>query len=133
MGRLNRRLNRVTEGLGKFVLSIERNIIDEVGKQVVKSTPVDTGFARGNWVPGLNSASIVPVSTLDPQAVAAPARIAALAAFLRLGDTFYISNNASYIALLNRGYSPQASAGWVSRAVTSGVAAGVARTSDLRV
>ena len=133
MGRLQRRLNRVTKGLGKFVLAIERNIIGDVATEVVKQTPVDTGFARGNWTPGINAPPIGTVTTLDKTALASPARISALAEILRLGDTFYITNNADYIELLNQGYSPQAIAGFVSRAVTAGVRRGVARTRDLRV
>jgi len=133
MGQLQRRLERVTKGLGEFVLNLERNIIDEVATTVVKRTPVDTGFARGNWIPGINAPALSPVTTLDKQAVAAPARINAVAAILRLGDTFYITNNATYIALLNQGYSPQAAAQFISRAVSDGVAVGVARSRSLRI
>jgi len=133
MGGTLRRLERVAKGLGEFVLSIERNIIDEVGTEVVERTPVDTGFARGNWVPGLNAPPISATTTLDPTATAAPARISSLAQLLRLGDTFYITNNADYIELLNRGYSPQAAAQFVSRAVTDGVKRGIARTRELRI
>ena len=132
MGGTLRRLERVAKGLGEFVLSIERNVIEEVGTEVVERTPVDTGFARGNWVPGLNAPPVSATTTLDPTASAAPARISSLAQFLRLGDTFYITNNADYIELLNRGYSPQAAAQFVSRAVTDGVRRGIARTRELR-
>jgi hypothetical protein len=86
---------------------------------------VDTGFARGNWVPGLNAPPILPTTTLDPQAVAAPSRIRALASQIRVGDVFYITNNAPYIELLNRGYSPQAAAGYISREIAKGVRDGV--------
>lgn len=133
MGRLNRRLERVTKGLSEFVLKLERTIIDEVATEVVRSTPVDTGYARGNWVPGLNSPPITPTSSLDPTGQAAPGRISALARFLRLGDTFYITNNAAYIELLNRGYSPQAAAQFVSRAVSRGVELGISKVGELRV
>ena len=133
MGKLQRRLDRVATGLGNFVLSIERNIIEEVATEVVERTPVETGFARGNWTPGLNAAPLVPVTTLDPTAAASPARINSLAQFLRLGDTFYITNNADYIGLLNAGYSPQAAALFVSVAVTTGVKRGIARTGELRI
>lgn len=132
MGRLERRLKSVTKGLSKFVLSIERNIIDAVATEVVLRTPVDTGYARGNWTPGINAPPIAPVTTLDPAAVASPARINSVATFLRLGDTFYITNNADYIGLLDRGYSPQAGAGYVARAVSLGVELGIARHARLR-
>jgi len=104
-----------------------------VATEVVLRTPVDTGFARGNWIPGLNSPAIAPVTTLDPTAQASPARITALAAFIRIGDTFYITNNAEYIALLDAGYSPQAAANYIARAVSTGVKRGIAKSSSLRV
>lgn len=122
----------MTKGLGDFVVQVQRNVIEEVATEVVEKTPVDTGYARGNWQPGLNAPPFVPVSVLDPTAQAAPARIAALAAFIRPGDTFYITNNADYIELLNQGYSPQAAAQFVGRAVIDGVARGIAKTRELR-
>lgn len=133
MGTLQRRLDKVSKRLGEFVVGIQRNIIEEIAQEVVVRTPVDTGFARGNWIPGLNAAPLGPVTTLDPQAIASPARIIALAALLRIGDAFFIVNNATYIELLNQGYSPQAAAGYISTAVTIGVRRGVQRTRELRV
>jgi len=125
MGRLDRRLRRVSRRLGDFAVDLQRQVAIAIGEDVVRSTPVDTGFARGNWLPGLNAPPLVPASTLDPTALAAPARIAAAAELLRLGDTFYITNNAPYIDLLNRGYSPQAAAGYVARSVDRGLQAGI--------
>ena len=133
MGRLQRRLDRVSKGLGDFVLQIQRNIIEEVATEVVERTPVDTGFARGNWTPGVNAPPIGTTTTLDKQAIASPARIVAVAQIARLGDTFYISNNADYIGLLAGGYSPQAAAGYIPRAVATGVERGIKRTRDFRV
>ena len=118
--------------LGKFVLQIERDIIDEVATEVVTSTPVDTGFARNGWTPGINAPPIGTTSGLDPLAVASPARINAAAQFLRLGDIFFISNNGDYIDLLAAGYSPQAAAGYIPIAVATGVVKGVARSRSLR-
>ena len=131
--RLDRRLRKVTEALNEFVVGIQRNIIEEVATEVVARTPVDTGFARGNWIAGINAPPLVPVTTLDPTALAAPARISSLAQFLRPNDTFFIVNNATYIELLNRGYSPQAPPGFITIAVTLGVQRGIAKTRSLRV
>ena len=64
--------------------------------------------------------------------MATPAKINALAAILRLGDTFYITNNASYIQLLNEGYSPQAGINYVRDAVAEGVKAGVDKTAQMK-
>lgn len=133
MGSLDRRLTRISKRLGDFVVGIQRTIIEEVAKEVVVRTPVDTGYARGNWVPGLNAPPVGPVTSLDPQAVASPARIIALAALLRVGDAFFIVNNAPYIELLNRGYSPQAAAGYINNAVNVGVRRGISRIGRLRI
>jgi len=133
MGRTQRRLERVLKGLGEFVLAVERNVIDEVAVEVVTKTPVDTGYARGNWTPGINSPPLSAVTTLDPAAVASPAKISSLAKLLRLGDTFFITNNADYIELLNMGYSPQAASQFVRRAVSAGVDRGVNKSTSLRI
>ena len=123
---LERRLNRVSKRLADYVVGVQRDVVVAIGDRIVRATPVDTGFARGNWVPAINRQPSLPVTLLDKQAVLAPARIANAARALRIGDTFYISNNAPYIALLNSGYSPQAAAGFVRENVAAGVSAGIA-------
>jgi hypothetical protein len=127
--RLARRLNTVSFRLTRGIESLVENIVTDVGREVVSSTPVKTGFARGNWRPTLNAPSPVPVSALDPTGAATIARIASVGAQYRVGNTVFIRNNASYIGLLNAGSSPQAPPGFVGAAVTRGVQSGIARSA----
>ncbi len=125
--RLEVRLGRAATNVERAIQGVVQIVFEEVGSQVVRRTPVDTGFARANWRPTRNSPSTRPVTALDPTGSATIARIAAVARSYRLGDTLYNVNRAPYIGLLNQGRSPQAPAGFVGSAVSSGTALAVTR------
>ncbi len=118
---LSGRLRRVELRLNRGIEQLIGTVGDEVGKALVPATPVDTGFARGNWRPTLNVPASRPVTFLDPTGAATIARIKAVSQSFRLGDILFIVNNAPYIGLLNAGRSPQASAGFVAASVEKGV------------
>lgn len=108
---------RLTEGVTRLLSEIS----EQIGREVVPATPVDTGAARANWRPALNAQPIVPVTRTDPTGAATVARIATVARQMRAGDTFYLSNNLPYITALNAGSSPQAPANFVQDAVATAV------------
>lgn len=87
-----------------------------VDAAVVFATPVDTGRARSNWIPSLNTPD---TRTVEPGQK--PDAEAAISAY-KLADTIYISNSLPYIQRLNEGHSKQAPAGFVDIAVRTGVA-----------
>lgn len=95
-----------------------------VDDAVVSATPVDTGRARGNWIPSINT----PVEQADPNrldpggSLGRQAMQAALASF-KAGDTVCLTNNIAYIGRLNDGSSRQAPAGFVDKAVQAARAA----------
>lgn len=82
-------------------------------------TPVDTGWARANWIPSVGqpreaaAGSRESVSTSEQDAGVADV---ALNYKLERGNV-HITNNVPYVGQLNDGFSPQASAGFVERAV----------------
>lgn len=84
----------------------------EIHGELVESTPVDTGFARNNWVI-TNGAPAVGVfetgSAPDPGMAIATAKT---------DVPMYITNNVQYIGKLNQGHSPQAPAEFVQRDIT---------------
>lgn len=90
---------------------------EEIGEEVVPATPVDTGFARGNWRPSLDVPAALPVTRTDPTGASTVSQIAVVSRQYRIGNTIYITNNAPYIESLNQGSSPQAPAGFVRAAV----------------
>jgi len=97
-----------------------------VDAELVRRTPVDTGRARANWLPSLNTPdtrvldgpggskkgkSFVPSRDTTAEAVTQQ---------YKLTDTIYISNNLPYIQELNNGSSQQAPAGFVDSALAKG-------------
>lgn len=107
----------------KITLDLTANLID--------TTPVDTGWARANWVPRIGETFIddAPPDTEDDQLAALPGRqaeqqagVAAVAASYTLGQgPVFVSNNVPYIQVLNDGHSQQAPAGFVEAAIEKAV------------
>jgi hypothetical protein len=123
---LDRRLTEVSKRLTRGVEKLFSEVIEEIGREVVgdspgTGTPVDTGFARANWRPSLNTPASSPISFLDPTGKATISRIIIVGLRWQVGDVFYITNRAPYIGLLNSGSSPQAPAGFVKRAAKEGL------------
>lgn len=124
MGVYADRFNVVASNLGENVRARVQNLIVDIGQRVVLETPIDTGKARRNWQPGINSA---PVGTLD--APAGPnggqqesiLAIKAMARDWQLGQTFHITNNLPYISALNDGSSKQAPRLFVENAILAAV------------
>ena len=93
---------------------------------------MDTGRARSNWIASVNTPSRKEVEAYAPgedlgsgemaNAQRALDQAATTIAQVRQGDTIWISNNLAYIQRLDDGYSKQAPAGFVDRAVVVAVA-----------
>lgn len=124
---LERRLDRVAARLSGAVERLVGEIIEEIGRELVPATPVDTGFARANWRPSINAPATSPLSFLDPSGAATIGQIVTVGKRWRIGDTAYITNQAPYIGELNQGSSPQAPAGFVGESVDRGVARAIDR------
>lgn len=103
-----------------------------VDATVVLATPVDTGRARSNWQVELNRAAEGTIDPYTPGAGGSTAAVNAQAAIDRgsvvisgykggPGSSIHIGNNLAYIGKLNEGYSAQAPAGFVEKAVMVGI------------
>ena len=82
-----------------------RQFCAEVSERVIERTPIDTGFARSQWQPGINgdfSGAGDPFATVN-----------LTAAQMRAGDTFTLMNHCKYIRRLEYGWSQQAPHGMV--------------------
>lgn len=94
----------------KYKLRVDefaRSLAMELAEEVVKATPVDTGFARASWYGGLSpevskQASAGNLSAMSLSFKTAPS-----------GSTYYVLNNAAYIVRLEYGHSKQAPNGMV--------------------
>lgn len=93
-------------------------MVMDLGKSIVRDTPVDTGEARGNWrfTTSKVSAAYSP-SVRDISGAGAIARLAATVSALTLKKPVYMSNNAPYIERLENGWSKQAPAGMLAKNV----------------
>lgn len=103
---------KVVERLEKTVRAVAL-IVDS---ELVKSTPVDTGRAKANWLPSLNTPDN---RQIDAPASNKPSIEPSLKEFT-LKDTILITNNLPYIRALNDGSSAQAPVGFVDDALARG-------------
>ena len=118
---------RISAELAGFVGSVVRALTINVGAELVPRTPIDTGWARANWVSSIGRPVIEEVDrTGSPEQVqAANAKQAAsragLATYrLDLGNT-YVSNNVPYIQRLEDGHSQQAPTGFVRASLAAAI------------
>jgi hypothetical protein len=128
----------IVDDLASFTERNIRRLSVEVHANLVAApteggTPVDTGWARANWVPAIGN----PVTDVDGEppkkgtktkaggkAQRGLARVAS-SYRLRQGPVF-ISNNVPYIGRLNDGSSVQAPRGFVQAAILKAIRAVVA-------
>lgn len=90
-------------------------VVDQV---LVVSTPVKTGRARSNW----RASSERPLyRTVDETSAQAALDQAKTVIQADRSGTLYITNNLPYIGRLNDGWSAQAPAGFVERAIQAGL------------
>ncbi len=110
----------------KLVLDIAANLRSEPTRG---GTPVDTGWARSNWLVRMKDRPTSPVGTRPAKKGdagvdegAAEAAIAEFAAgyVINVGNV-YISNLVPYVPRLNDGSSKQAPAGFVERAILKAI------------
>ncbi|WP_307887243.1 hypothetical protein [Brucella abortus] len=119
-----RAIVRGIEGLTeRVVTAISFNIV----ANLVEDTPVDTGWARANWVPAIGTSMDTPASarpdqSMVPGAVARQqAGQASLLGYRLAQGSVFISNNVPYIMRLNDGSSQQAPRGFVQAAIARGI------------
>jgi hypothetical protein len=120
---LERFLDRV---IRKLVLDIVANLRSAPSSGF--GTPVDTGWARANWVPRVGSPPTGTVGTREQAENGVINASAAEVELARIATTYsfrqgrvYITNNVPYITRLNEGYSRQAPRGFVQKAIAKAV------------
>ena len=90
-------------------------------------TPVDTGWARANWIPQIGAPREKPAGTrTQAEAGSLPGDsaqgVATVVGSYRLSKgPIYITNNVPYILALDAGHSKQAPRGFVRRAIIKAV------------
>lgn len=105
----------------------------EITANLIEATPVDTGWARANWIPSVGkpvdmAAGERPKGTWPQglQSVDTGPQELGIAAVLASASgppdvPLHVVNNVSYIGPLDRGHSAQQGAGWVLRCIEQGI------------
>lgn len=134
-GDFGKEMKKIADGIQDNADRIVRKCALAVDAALVIATPVDTGRARSNWQVSLDTpvtGTVEPYSpgndgsTSGPNAQAAIAQGKATIGSYKGGganNSINITNNLPYIGRLNEGYSAQAPAGFVEKAVMVGIAA----------
>lgn len=113
-------VRRVLNELERFVERLVRKITLDITGNLIESTPVETGWARANWLPSLGEPETKPDGVREVGRVSTgkqAAGLAAAAAFRFSDGRVFIANNVPYILRLNEGSSNQAPAGFIQQAV----------------
>lgn len=118
---------RITDGTNRLV----RKAALAADSAVVLATPVDTGRARSNWIVSLGSPVGLTIPAYkagkDGNSGGANAQAAIDQGAAEIGryvnGEIHITNNLPYIERLNEGWSAQAPAGFVQKAIQAAVAA----------
>lgn len=121
-----RQLRAINQALDNFIGDLVQEITLEVTEQLVATTPVDTGWARANWVPQIGSPFSSTAGTRSEaengfiNAGVQENGIAAVATTYRLdqGEVF-VTNNVPYITSLNQGSSSQAPTDFVPTSIAT--------------
>lgn len=114
-------------GLEKVGERTMRMLILEATANLIESTPVDSGWARANWVPAIGAPKLY-AGTKSPDgsqvttAAARQQRAIAQSALYKWGQgEAFVSNNVPYIGRLNDGHSQLAPSGFVQAAIERAV------------
>ena len=117
--------NGTNQRNAKFTMNIvNKDIRTEVIKRTLKihenlvtTTPVDTSWAKNNWIPSIAIPFSGTVGT--PENVSGAASGAGAVSLLtwKLQTPAYIVNNVNYIEKLNEGSSTQAPSGFIEKAI----------------
>lgn len=104
-----------------FTERIVRRIVLDATANLTEDTPVDTGWARANWIPSIGAPPSQPTGSPTDVGAARAAQQQGVAA-IAVGYTLEqgnvsITNNVPYIRRLNEGSSGQAPAMFVQSAI----------------
>ena len=118
------RVNKVITELEEFTARLLQKVTLNITSNLQEDTPVDTGWARANWVPSIGS----PFRGLAGSrkgvinnALTERGKSLISTSYTLDKGAIYISNNVPYIVNLNEGSSTKAPAAFIQAAIVRGV------------
>lgn len=92
---------------GSGLEALARQSAQELAERVVLATPVDTGFLRGSFQPSIGEPQAAKGQS-DKSGSVALSSVSLAIAEMRLGDRFFLTNNADYALHVEYGTSRMA-------------------------
>jgi hypothetical protein len=115
-------ITRTVQAVARSAERVIKRLGFEIQGELIRKTPVDTGWARANWVVSIGTPHTGVVGSRE--AVSQAGQIAGQGRLLvyRLNQgQIWISNNVPYIGKLNEGHSKQAPAGYIEQAIDTAI------------
>lgn len=131
MGDLKGILNKAANNVAANADRLVRRCALATDASVVIATPVDTGRARSNWQVELGQAATGVLDPIDKSGQGAISAGTKVIQGYKSGSSVNITNNLPYIERLNDGWSAQAPAGFVEKAVQVGINAIAAEAANI--
>ncbi len=121
-------IRAIVRGMNGIAERVIRKVTLDVTANLIETTPVDTGWARANWVPSISAPFIASLANAQrtPADVSSAVgqqgegKAKVFGYKLHMGKVF-VTNNVPYIIDLNLGSSRQAPAAFVQRAIAKAV------------
>lgn len=125
----DRQVRAIVRGLDRFTARVVTKLTLDVTANLIGTTPVDTGWARANWLPSVGQPVRKDLPSTRPddgQAVAGAVSeqqgaLAALVGYTLEKGRVFVTNNVPYILSLNDGSSSKAPTGFVQQAIAKAV------------
>lgn len=117
-------ISAIARGITRLTERSVRKITLELHGDLVRTTPVDTGWARANWLPRVGRPAQNAAGSRDnvgAAGTAAQTGIAQVLSYMLARGLVFVTNNVPYIERLNDGHSRQEPAGFVQRAIRKAV------------
>jgi hypothetical protein len=117
---------RVTRELEQQISEVMSALAINITSKLKEKTPIDTGWARANWIPSVGEPYDLDISG-DDDLDFESSNIASVAGENELINyhidkgPIFIVNNVPYITFLNEGSSRQAPAGFVQKAIATAI------------
>jgi len=130
----SRSVRVVVSDLDAFTTKFIKRLALNINAELIKRTPVDTGWARANWVPNIGSPFEGTAGTREDAEAGRlntgvqQTGLAEIVTAYRTGPTIHQTNNVPYIEKLNSGSSKQAPAGYVQASILAAVRQTVTNT-----
>lgn len=117
-------LQKFADAIQVDIATVTKKVALGMFSDIVHGTPVDTGRARSNWIISIAYSGFEEVATTGSSKAAADAQVSGGAGVLNGYNgkyVIYITNGLPYIERLNEGWSQQAPAGFVDRAIAKNI------------